>query len=260
MRSTTRRLPPAAKSCRGALRPCLSVRVKDCPPPAAWHAGLARARPASVHMPRPPPELGMLGETLTRRGGAGHTPVGNRRAPLGQRDERMGPKMAIAASNTHPRTLQRRTPLAAHSAAQHCTRVPQFASSNIPVLPMRHKILYRPEKLNRAQQRPNPRFIACCATRRSTGRTESATATGTQGKAAAAEEARPVAVAPNAHEEKGHSDECATSTPVLCQSLGVGKALGPVAFAALTADPGDFESGHFSQLPRGEIGIEYNDD
>jgi hypothetical protein len=48
--------------------------------------------------------------------------------------------------------------------------------------------------------------------------------------------------------------------PALSQSFGVGKALGPVAFAALTAEPGDFESGHFSQLPRGEIGIEYKDD
>jgi hypothetical protein len=45
-----------------------------------------------------------------------------------------------------------------------------------------------------------------------------------------------------------------------CQSLGVGKAFGPVAFAALTAEPGDFESGHFSQLPSGEIGIEYKED
>ena len=39
------------------------------------------------------------------------------------------------------------------------------------------------------------------------------------------------------------------------QSFGGGKALGPVAFAALNEDPGDLESGHFSQFPNGEIGI-----
>ena len=67
-----------------------------------------------------------------------------------------------------------------------------------------------------------------------------------------------MAVAPITCEEKGHGDESGTS--YMCQSLGVGKAFGPVALAALTAEPGDFESGHFSQLPRGEIGIEYKDD
>ena len=38
------------------------------------------------------------------------------------------------------------------------------------------------------------------------------------------------------------------------QSFGGGKAFGPVAFAALTDEPGDLESGHFSQVPSGDIG------